>query len=317
MTSGMVRTGRRRRALTGSAFIALAVGLAGTDVLLDGSRGVSALTACAAVSALAGLLSLTRLPPVRPPRGRGADPAASAGNPGSGGRSVAQVRAVAPTQDHEAPEVSYFCYISRNKVDQMYAQIDPSVDDEVTELRSTEHSLGARADVNWGIPHVVQLFQTGGTYGRKGFVQREVKVKETYLTKLRHVLLSVAGEEDIPGVAELLRETGRRAGCYHHAGKFRVTEPVTERTVDGVITIASEVAGRPLLLDCSLRNFSEGPLPDGSFNVSSANRRFFDQDLELSMTTVFLLLEATPERLVGTPLFLKLSLPPTDPMTAL
>ena len=51
--------------------------------------------------------------------------------------------------------------------------------------------------------------------------------------------------------------------------------------------------------------------------VNSANTRFFGGEIPLEMTTVFVLLEATPERIVGSPLFLKLSLPSAETLVDL
>lgn len=68
---------------------------------------------------------------------------------------------------------------------------------------------------------------------------------------------------------------------------FRVSEPLSTPHVDAVVTLETDVADRPLLLDCSLRNFSEGPQADGSFGLTSTNTRFFRGGLELPMTTIF------------------------------
>lgn len=88
------------------------------------------------------------------------------------------------TASTDADALDYFCYVSRNKVDQLYAQLDPEVDYDLTETRTKEHTVTADAHADWSILHVVKLFKAGGTYGRKGVIQREAKVKQTYMSKL-------------------------------------------------------------------------------------------------------------------------------------
>lgn len=210
-------------------------------------------------------------------------------------------------------QVVYFCYISRNKIDQLYEQIESDAVNEVTEIRTSETSLKGEATAAWGIPHVLKLFKGEASYGRTGRIQREVKVKRSYLQKLRTVLLALAESQSIPP----LSAQASVSHYYHYHGYFEVTEPLNDRSANAVVTITSNFRGRPLLLDCSLRNFTEGVLPDGSFSLNSANERFFHGDIALPLTTVFLLLEVTAERLVGTPLFLHISVPTTGMAPAL
>ncbi|MEO3812167.1 hypothetical protein ABGB17_24490 [Sphaerisporangium sp. B11E5] len=217
--------------------------------------------------------------------------------------------------DGDGGRIAYFCYISRNKIDQLYEQVDPGALNEVVETRSRENTVKADAVADWGVPQVVTLFKGGAGYGRTGRVQREVKVKQSYTEKLRKVLVALAHERPIPPLEALA--AGVCAPYFHHSGMFKVAKPLDDPTVDGLVTITGKAGGRRLLLDCSLRNFSEGPLPDGTFSVNSANARFFTKDLALPLTTVFLLLEHGPHRVVGSPLFLRVSLPASDRLTAL
>jgi hypothetical protein len=216
-------------------------------------------------------------------------------------------------------DVEYFCYLSRNKIDQLYEQLDPDAGSEIIETRRSEREAAAETKVNWGIPHFLSLFQTGGSYGRKGMVQREAKVKHTYWQKLQVVLLALAAKSPIPPLDTLMEDgEPELAGAYcHYQGRFMLDEPVDDPRVDAVVTLRSSVGNRSLLLDCSLRNFSEGPMPDGRFRIDSANERFFKGEFALPMTTVLLVLAASPERVVGSPLFLKLSLPNNNSLLAL
>jgi hypothetical protein len=193
-------------------------------------------------------------------------------------------------------DLQYFCYLSRNKVDQLYEQIDPESSYEITELREKETTLTADAHADWTILHIVSLFRVGGTYGRKGRIQREAKIKQNYMTKLQAVCLALAKEAPIPAISTATGDESVKSGWFHHCGEFRVVEAVEDPRSDAVVTLSADLGSKSLLLDCSLRNFSEGSLPDGSFALNSANARFFKANVTLTMTTIFLLIELSGTR---------------------
>ncbi|ALG08470.1 hypothetical protein [Kibdelosporangium phytohabitans] len=209
--------------------------------------------------------------------------------------------------------IEYFCYVSRNKIDQLYQQIDPEADYEITELAKQETDR----KTDWKTGQILKLFSAGRSYGKKDVLQREAKVKQTYLEKLERVMFALATETPIPAASELDRWDMGLSSYYHHTGVFRFESKPIEPSTNTVVTLVSSIGQRRLLLDCSLRNFSEGPRPDGTFDLNSANDRFFRGDMSMTMTTVFLLLEAGQSRVIGSPLFLKLSLPESDWMTML
>ena len=202
--------------------------------------------------------------------------------------------------------MEYFCYISRSKVDQLFHQLAPTDVDEWTEQHSTEQTLGADVEVDWNLARIISLFKGGITYGRKGIVQREQKLKLHYVEKLRRVLLAIAEKRPIPSLAEALRLDDFSSLYYHHLGHFRVAQPLREADSSVVLTLQTSLEGTVLLLDCSLRFFSEGNEPDGKFIIHSSNSRFFLGEIPLQMETVFLLLHREKGKLTGTPLCLKL-----------
>lgn len=209
--------------------------------------------------------------------------------------------------------VEYFCYISRNKVDQLYEQLDPEALYDISEMRSKETNISAGAQVSWNILHVISLFKFGGSYGRKGVIQREAKVKRSYASKLEDVCIAIARQSEIRPVSSLGADDESAAGWLHHIGKFTVAEPIMyDTTTDKVVTLVADLGDRKLLLDCSLRNFSEGVLPDGTFSLNSSNARFFSGDLPMNMKSLFFLIGSDKGRLIGSPLFLKLVLDPAS-----
>lgn len=205
--------------------------------------------------------------------------------------------------------MEYFCYISRTKVDQFFRALAPGDAEEWTEQRTSEHELGVDVSSDWNIAKIVTLFKAGITYGRKGVIQREQKMKLHYVEKLRRVLLEIARDKPIPSLAGSLAAGALDSRYYHHEGSFTVDSPVSHSTADSntVVTIRSDVSSRTLLLDCSLRFFSEGNEPNGSFHLHSGNLRFFSGKMPLQLASVFILLNQKGSDVIGTPLLLKLS----------
>lgn len=208
--------------------------------------------------------------------------------------------------------MEYFCYVSRDKVDQLFHNYFPGESDEWQENRTIEHDVGASVDAGFSIASILNLFKGGITYGRKGAIQRERKVKMEYVEKLRKVLLAIAKDNPIPSLTDAIKSDNFRSLCYHHEGPFRLKTPVDSGTKsDQIVTIRTKALSRKLLLDCSLRFFSEGIEPDGTFHYKSATSRFFSGDLTLQFMTIFIFLGLKGNNIVGTPLFLKLEVPDT------
>jgi hypothetical protein len=210
--------------------------------------------------------------------------------------------------------MDYFCYISRDKVDQLYTQYYPEQSDEIKETRSAESNVTADAHLDWNIAHIFSLFKIGGTYGRKGVIQYESKIKKSYVGKLQAVLVALAKERPIPPLLTALDTNNFSSLVYHYRGLFRPTQNMTSLSSSRVVRLKGKNPGlaQPLLLDCSLRNFSEGPLPDGTFEINSSNASFFTDRTPLTMSTVFLLLHRNKSAILGSPLFLKLSTEDSD-----
>jgi hypothetical protein len=206
--------------------------------------------------------------------------------------------------------MEYFCYISRDKVDQLFHSYFPGESDEWQENKAVEHDVGANVDVGLSVASILNLFKGGITYGRKGAIQRERKVKMEYVEKLRKVLLAIAKEEPIPSFTDALQSGKLQSLCYYHEDAFQIEKPIDMVSKsDEIITIRTEVLSYQLLLDCSLRFFSEGNEPDGTFHIKSATSRFFTSQIDLQFATIFVLLGRKGKDIVGTPLFLKLEVP--------
>jgi len=205
--------------------------------------------------------------------------------------------------------MDYFCYVARSKVEQLYQGLSAHAVDEWVEKTSTENDIAIDANADWSIARIVSLFKAGITYGRKGVIQREQKLKLYYVQKLRAVLLSIAAERAIPSLSEAFERSPVDGRYFHVDAAFKVEAPVPDNARSTqVITLVASVGGRRLALDCSLGNFSEGNQPEGTFSVNSTNARFFGETaMPLQLEAVVVVLAQSDAEIVATPLFLKLS----------
>jgi hypothetical protein len=202
----------------------------------------------------------------------------------------------------------YFCYISRAKVDQLFNNLAPVVADERTEQSTSEDIPILETQKDWDVAQIVTLFKTQPTYGLKGVIQREQKLKRHYVEKLRKILVAITEKEPIPSLQKCLAEGHLENLYYHYTGSFTVDTPISHILPSTtVISLVSQLDKGTLLLDCSLRFFSDGNQPDQTFHVHSANYRFFEHKLPLTFESVFILLNRGDQEIFGTPLYLRLS----------
>lgn len=203
--------------------------------------------------------------------------------------------------------MDYFCYVSRTKVDQLFSSIPEGKYDQWIEKESREGSSNITGEAGLSLGGVLSLFKGNATYGRKGSIQRERTIKVHYLEKLRKVLLAIADEQPIPSLGQVLKR-GQFTSLYvHYQGLFKAEGSLTGKTESNkVITLRSGFQGCTVLLDCSLRFFSEGNDPDGTFSVHSGNARFFMGQVDLTFETIFIALSLKGTVVHGSPLFLKL-----------
>src|SRR5262245_46887517 len=65
-------------------------------------------------------------------------------------------------------DMEYFCYISRNKVDQLLQTISSESFYQWNENRTTESNWGGQGDGNFSIAKITNMFASGITMGRRG-----------------------------------------------------------------------------------------------------------------------------------------------------
>lgn len=205
--------------------------------------------------------------------------------------------------------MDYICYISRSKVDQLYAQVDPLDAGDVVSTSTTTSTFKASGDA--GTPTLFSFLKAGLSYGRSNVLQTERKAKRLYTEKLAKLLDHLQGRNEILLFEQLLETECASTNYFSYVGDFKVTTPLKEGGALSaqVVTIESEFEGGKLFLDCSLRNFSDGNAQDGEFRLHSGNSSFFLGKLPLRFETVAILLSADKDVLYATPLYLVLRFP--------
>lgn len=205
--------------------------------------------------------------------------------------------------------MDYFCYISRAKVDQLLENIESRQTDAWRESTSSGRKYEGKLEGGLSVSSILNLFRGGISYGREGVVQIEREVKRHYLEKLQLIIEALVANEEISVLPVDINEVlGSQTLYFHYTGQF-VCKKFDENNIgnQNLVTISSTLqASVDLLLDCSLRYFSESNSPDGKFQIHSANERFFKGDIPLTLETIFLYLHHDETRIFGTPLFLKL-----------
>ncbi|GAA1554110.1 hypothetical protein GCM10009789_04440 [Kribbella sancticallisti] len=205
--------------------------------------------------------------------------------------------------------MDYICYISRSKVDSLHAQLQPEQYSDITEQLTNEVSKSGELQAGVPLGPLANLFKGGASYGRRNVIQVERKVKTAYVEKLRDVLLAIATDHgDIPDLRDAdLSEQPLRSVYYFYEGAFRVVGAVTETAMPEVVTLRSSLGRRKLLVDCSLRYFSENPDPTGPIRLHSGNYAFFTRGLKVRMSGVLVVSGVQGREVSGSPLYLQLS----------
>lgn len=194
--------------------------------------------------------------------------------------------------------VEYFCYISRDKVDQLLEVHGPVAPDTWREQTSamTERRAGG------AISNVMSILSGDVSYGRTDVVQRNVAVKRTYARKLKQLLSVVANNISPFEYSINVARTG--VPLYHYAARFIVT------AIDDVHLIATLMPSNDderLSLHCSLANFSVTAVKNGKPFLTSTNYAFFKGRLPVYFDTVFLLTSVHRGAFIGSPLYLRLA----------
>lgn len=194
--------------------------------------------------------------------------------------------------------MDYFCYISQNKVDQLLSNIEESETVEWVEKSGRASEKKAAG----GLSKLFTFLKADISYGRTDTIQKEAKLKRTYVQKLKQVI-----ENSIDQIFDFKwRDTVAPKGTrfYFFKGSFYVQE-VDEKNL--IASLISENQEEALILYASLVYFSENPVFEGKLRTHSANYGFFEKRQKVDFETVFILTSTNAGTYYGSPIYLKLS----------
>ena len=209
--------------------------------------------------------------------------------------------------------LSYYCYISKNKVDDLFMQTPIGNIEENDTLKSV--GLNVSADTqNEGIS-LLSLIGTDISFGANGTIQYNKKEKLQYAKKLKLVLKVLEREKQIFPLTDENISGPHNSLYYSIETKFHVSDESNinfdNEYVDGIVKLESDIIGRSgkkIILACSMKYFSD-TRSNGRYMIHSGNYFFFKEKMPINFFTVFVVSGySTDNKLIlGSPLFLALA----------
>lgn len=205
----------------------------------------------------------------------------------------------------------YFCYIAKHKIELLYEDCNQEI--VVSEKRTNirEYDLNTDATVGFHFGKIFQGFTGKLAFGKKGIVQTERNLKDSYVQKLYKVIDNIKKNEEIYPLQQSLEDGDLRGRLYYvYEGDFLIQRPYSVNPqIADVITVESKfnIDEREyvLQLDCSVKNFSDLN-QKGEYEIHSSNYRFFKREISVRFNTIFMFLYCGSNRVIGTPLYLAL-----------
>lgn len=209
--------------------------------------------------------------------------------------------------------LKYYCYISQNKVDNLYMQTS-SGNVEENEIQK-KINLDLSMDTPKDRLSILSLIGAELGYGASGVIQFNKKEKNQYAKKLDKVLSELDKENQIQYLYPDAPVITLNSLYYYTTAKFHVSDysNVIEEHgyVDGIVKIESEpfaANGIKISLACSMKHFSD-TRSNGQYMIHSDNYYFFKEGAKIKFDTVFILVsfDSINKTIYGSPLFLAIS----------
>lgn len=194
--------------------------------------------------------------------------------------------------------MEYYCYISQDKVDKLLAEFENQILTENSITSSNSSSEGFNA----GVSNVLTVLKANLKYGRTDVIQKNIKLKETYSNRLNRLLEHIAQNDKV----NIFNWSDHTAfNCYYYfEGDFKVKE-LDQQLLMASIEITHDTMS--LILDCSIKYFSDEPIQKNCIHIHSSNYAFFQRNLPTRFGALFFLTNINDTSFYGSPIFLKLN----------
>lgn len=205
----------------------------------------------------------------------------------------------------------YFCYIAKYKIELLYEDCNQEIVISEKKTNIREYDLNTDATVGFNLGKIFQGFTGKLAFGKKGIVQTERNLKDSYVQKLYNVIDNIKKTEEVYSLQQSLEDGDLRGRLYYvYEGDFLIQRPYSVNPqVTDVITVESKFSiGEKqyvLQLDCSVKNFSDLN-QKGEYEIHSSNYRFFKKEISVRFNTIFMFLYYDSYRIIGSPLYLAL-----------
>lgn len=209
--------------------------------------------------------------------------------------------------------MKYYCYISDNKINNLYSQLEEGMVDEI----EVTHELNSDAGLETSDKaSILSLLGVDVKFGIEGRLQYAQNKKITLAQKLKKVLEYLEKNNKISSIKKIKKSSNL---FFYYNGHFYFDDsPLFKIDInayaDGIAILSSDLgdsipslSGYKLQLACSASNFGDTRL-NGKYQLNSANYHFFKNSSVIKFDTIFIVNEINESKktIYGSPLFLAL-----------
>lgn len=206
--------------------------------------------------------------------------------------------------------LKYYCYISKSKVDDLFAQTPKGNVEESDTTKTVGLDLSAGTSKE-GVS-LLSLIGADLSFGANGTIQYNKTEKMQYAKKLKIILKTLEYRKQIqPLTKESISERFDKL-YYSITTRFHVSDESSVFQeggyVDGIVKLESDDiydSGKKIVLACSMKYFSD-TRSNGKYMIHSKNYFFFKEKIPVEFFTVFVFNGCSTDnkRIFGSPLFL-------------
>jgi hypothetical protein len=213
--------------------------------------------------------------------------------------------------------MEFISYISKSKVDMLYNQLPESILNDVNFEKLKETSFDVGMDATLGFKQWLPSIVGKSSFGRKGRITYDAKLKKEYEYKLHIILLRLSEENQVIDADRCSVSKFKEAEFVFFFGEFfsknfdesTTNYDYTSGLIKPYTTLYSNIVidniPYNLSLSCSMSYFAE-TIGDKHI-LTSSNIPFFRDGIKVKFRTVFKLLSIENDTVFGSPIFLSQS----------
>ena len=196
----------------------------------------------------------------------------------------------------------YICYLSKERVDTLFASAFDGIVDDVTSKKASEGS----GSLDIGLSQVLSWIKAGLTFGGKRSHSVETKRRQNAVSRLAPVLAYIEREHTTSRLIDAVDKGRLESDLFEVNSSFSVP---TWDPDSPAVDLLGQVRDFHLTLSCGKHNFSGLHAEGDRVIPTSTNRFLFEGKLSLPMNGLIKLAGVDPKhkRIYGSPLYLVLN----------